>query len=156
MMFLDKEMDLEKELKKAGFDFITLDKEGLPEPYVRAAKYIMDNVVNEDIYKENDLEIVLVEDYMPMMGMVWRLFIYDRKMAKEILDEMEEKENAINLKRVIGRSQKVSIYYDVADILGIMGKPYFEIYDGNDVERYFDDEYEALYKNVIDILRVRL
>ena len=38
MMFLDKEMNLEKELKKAGFDFITLDKEGLPEHYVRAAK----------------------------------------------------------------------------------------------------------------------
>ena len=62
MMFLDKEMNLEKELKKASFDFITLDKERLPEPYVRAAKYIMDNVVNEDIYKENDLEVLLVED----------------------------------------------------------------------------------------------
>ena len=141
-----------EELKKANFQFISLDKEGLPEEFVTAGKYIQDNIYSSSFFKNEKHKLVFVEEYMPMMGMVWRIFIFDILKAKEILDKFTENGQAVNIKRVIGGSLIVSIYYDTSDILGIMNKPYFEIYDRNDVERFWSNEYKELYNCAEDIL----
>ncbi len=38
---------------------------------------------------------------------------------------------------------KLSIYYDPSDSLGYVGKPYYELYDGNETFRYIADEVES-------------
>lgn len=50
------------------------------------------------------------------------------------------------------KNQLISIYYDDADVLAIMGRPYFEIYDGNDIDRFFEEESQDLAKRAIEIL----
>ena len=44
-----------------------------------------------------------------------------------------------------------SIYYDPSDILGVVGKPYFEYYDGDDTYRYLEyskDEFIRFCKDL--------
>lgn len=138
-----------KEAAKAEFNFINWPAtKDLPEEYVTAVNYIYENIYNCDFYHKDKYDIALVEEYIPMGGMIWRIIIFDKNKAMAKLEEV----NVKNIKRVIGGSQVVSIYYDTNDVLGVMGKPYFEIYDGNDVERFFANEYKDLYNCIEDIL----
>lgn len=141
-----------EEKAKQGFHFVSLDEQDLPKEFVTAAKYISDNIYDCSYFKKDKYKVVFIEEYIPMMGKVWRIIIFDRLKALEKIEQVSNDNNAINLKRVIGGSQVVSIYYDIADVLGIMNQPYFEIYDGNDVERFFKDEYKDLYNCIEDTL----
>jgi len=42
-----------------------------------------------------------------------------------------------------------SIYFDPSDCLGVVGQPYYEIYDGEDTERFLMDG----YKDLLDYLK---
>lgn len=48
----------------------------------------------------------------------------------------------------------VSIYFDIKDLAGVVGRPYFELYDCSDVERFLDNdiEQELLIDKVKEIL----
>lgn len=139
----------DKEAAKAGFNFIDLQTaKDLPKEYVTAVEYIYENIGNCDYFKKDKHDIALVEEYMPMGGYIWRIIIFDRIKATAKLKEV----NINNIKRAIGGSQVVSIYYDTNDVLGVMGKPYFEIYDGNDVERFWAHEYKDLYNCIENVL----
>ena len=46
----------------------------------------------------------------------------------------------------------VSIYLDWFDRLGIVGQPYYEIYDGENTERYLLNESDKMMKDIEKIL----
>lgn len=143
----------DKEAAKAGFNFISWPTtKDLPEEYVTAVNYIYDNIYDCDYYHKDKYDIALAEEYIPMGGYVWRIIIFDKLKAMAEL----EKVNTQNIKRVIGGSQVASIYYDNKDVLGVMNTPYFEIYDGDDVERFLGHEYKELYNCLEDVLSRRI
>lgn len=136
------------EVAKAGFDFVELDKEGLPQEYVTAVQYIYDNIYDCDYFKKDKYKIALIEEYIPMGGYIWRIIIFDKIKAAAKMQNISNDNNQINIKRIIGGSQVLSIYYDTNDVLGVMGQPYFEMYNGEDVERYLAEEYKTLYNHI--------
>lgn len=140
------------ELLKAGFNFVDLEDKNLPEEYVTAAKYINSNIYDCSFFKKDKYKMVFIEEHIPMMGKVWRIMIFDRLKALEKMNQVSNDNNRIDLKRVIGGSQVVSVYYDINGVLGFMDYPYFELYDGNDVERFSADEYKSLYNCIEDTL----
>ena len=143
-----------EETKKQKFEFMSLEDNSIPEDVKIAFKYISDRIVKEDCYNNERYNIALIEEYIPMMGMIWRCIIYDRLIAERKLYEVGSKAlDNLNVKKVLGGTQLVSIYYDNSDVLGIMERPYFEIYGGHDIERYYGHEYKKLYNNVVEILR---
>lgn len=42
--------------------------------------------------------------------------------------------------RILYRYADWSIYFDIDDTLGVVGRPYFELWDGNDTERFYADK----------------
>lgn len=140
------------ELQKAGCRFITDNYSDLPEEFVTAAGYIKDNIYDCSYFKKDKYEIAFIEEYIPMSGMVWRIIIFDINKAKSKLEQVTSENNNINIKRIIGGSQVASIYYDNKDALGYMDTPYFEIFDGDDVERFLGHEYKELYSCLEDVL----
>lgn len=55
------------------------------------------------------------------------------------------------------KKNRISTYLDTIDALGIMGRPYFELYPNhdNDCTRYYIDEQEQMYKDVIELIQSR-
>lgn len=47
----------------------------------------------------------------------------------------------------------VSVYLDCYDQLGIMGQPYWEVFDGEDTERFLLEEYEQMMARVEEVLQ---
>lgn len=45
-------------------------------------------------------------------------------------------------------NKHVSVYFDAYDRLGIVGKPYFEYYDGEECYRYYMDESEKMMEDI--------
>lgn len=47
----------------------------------------------------------------------------------------------------------VSVYFDAYDRLGFMGEPYWEVYDGDDIERFLLDEHEEMMEYINGVLK---
>ena len=46
----------------------------------------------------------------------------------------------------------VNVYFDAYDRLGLVGKPYFEYYNGEECYRYYMDESEKMMKDIKEFL----
>jgi hypothetical protein len=51
-------------------------------------------------------------------------------------------------------NKEVSVYLDKKNRLGYMSKPYWEIYDGEDTDRFFEDDVEGLMKGIQEQLGI--
>lgn len=140
----------QREIKKAKFEIIELTKEGLPDDYVTAAKAIQEKIFQSKYYDTNKYYSALIEEYIPMMGMVWRVFVCDKR---KICDKLKKTAGRIEDRTMISGSHFISVYYDNKDVLAPMSRPYFEIYDGNDIERFFPEEVEELCDAMLKILK---
>lgn len=45
-------------------------------------------------------------------------------------------------------NKHVSVYFDAYDRLGLVGKPYFELYNGEECYRYYINETEKMMKDI--------
>lgn len=138
--------EIEEEINRGYFKSIKLAGSNMPSDAFKTFLYISAQVKRSEAFKSS-YKIAIIEEYMPIAEKVWRLFIYDKER-----DIGTDNSPSLNLKQEIGGNQKISIYYDNDGILAPMDSPYFEIYDGSDIDRYYVNEYKDLYKRVIEIL----
>lgn len=47
----------------------------------------------------------------------------------------------------------VSVYFDAYDMLGCVGEPYWEVYDGDDIERFLLNEHEEMMDYINGVLK---
>lgn len=140
----------EKEIKKAKFEIIEITKEGLPDDYVTTVKAVQEKIFQSEYYDTDNFYYALVEEYIPMMGIVWRIFVCDKR---KICDKLKKTAGRIEDRTMISGSHFISVYYDNKDVLAPMSRPYFEIYDRNDIERFFPEEVEELCDAMLKILK---
>ncbi len=82
-----------------------------------------------------------------------------REMGIEMVDRKNDDRDEYricNWWRLKYKYVKMSVYYDPADLLGYVGRPYYELYDGNETYRYLEDsddhtEFIGKLKEVIDL-----
>lgn len=110
---------------------------------------ILESAIKQNQYYKEHYAIVYMED-STLKDIVWRMFIYDKEKAISLVHKGER-----NLRHLIGPNQIVSIYYDNKNVLGLVGRPYIEVYDGDDTSRFFPDSHEALLRYTIKALKRR-
>ncbi len=82
-----------------------------------------------------------------------------REIGIEIVDRKNDNRKeyrSCNWWHLNYKFMKMSIYYDPKDLLGYVGSPYYELYDGNETYRYLEDsddhiEFIDKLKEVIDL-----
>lgn len=147
--------EIEAELKRGYFKQIVLGATpDIPKEAKKAFLYVGSKLKQSKYYKE-DYSIAYIEEYIPMMGKVWRMFVYNKQRATGQLHNAINNHKDIGIKALVGSNQIISIYYDDDNILSITGMPYFEIYDGNDIERFWINEYKDLLTEAERILKAK-
>ena len=142
------EEDIKKELNRGYFKQIVLGAvPDMPKEAKKIFLFTASKIKQSKFYKDS-YSVAYFEEYIPMTGKMWRMFVYKKDKALENLKE----EKNLSLKYLIGSNQVVSIYYDNNSVLSVIDKPYFEIYDGNDIGRFYPEEYRDLTNAALEIL----
>lgn len=143
------EESITEELNKAYYKQIVLGiTHDMPKEAKKGFLFAATKLKQSKYYKDS-YSIAYIEEYIPMMGKVWRMYVYKKNKALDALME----NNNLTLKHLIGYSQVISIYYDNHSVLSTMEQPYFEIYDGYDIERFFPEDYKDLTFKALEILK---
>lgn len=132
-----------EEIKKAGYSIFNLEtEEEVPKEVINTFKRISVFVKDSKYYKDS-YSIICIKEYIPFSGQVFRLFVLEDANI----------DIGIKIKTEIGKKQILSIYYDNVNALALMDNPYYEIYDGSDIERFFESETVALTSKALKILK---
>ena len=155
MNFMINPEDIQKELSKKKNELIALSNQTIPMGCKKGFLATAAKLKNSGYFKDS-YKICYYEDYIPMMGRVYRMFVYDLDAVLADFNAMEITNRAATKEEIFcylaRKNQLISIYYDDADVLAIMGRPCFEIYDGNDIDRFFEGEGQDLARRAIEIL----
>jgi hypothetical protein len=129
------------ELAKSSYKDFDLNSENdAPENVIKTFKTITKMLKESTAFKDT-YSFRYISEYIPFTGAIYRMFV---------LKDIDL--TSISIKQEIATKQIISIYYDSSNALAYMDQPYYEIYDGHDIERFYENEESNLAKKALEIL----
>lgn len=151
---LNKLLGFEGKTISQSVSIIGLSTKNLPSDVFKAFLKISTSITR---HFGDDYTKICFIDNIPFMGKVIRYVVLSNKKIEENNIDFSTIDNYRDFKSAVSKTLMISMYYDEDDVLGIVGKPYFEIYNFiEDPERFYVREYNDLNDTAIDFLKQRI